>query len=90
MKIVAAKMPVAAKRRNAIRKNANAAMRLAAWQSAATTAAAAIITKIVTILGITIAIIIGMVVAIEKKQAVRKNKACFPRKEACLIFLLVV
>ena len=68
MKIVVAKMPVAAKRRNAIRKNANAAMRVAAWQSAATTAAAAIITKIVTILGITIAIIIGMVAAIEKNR----------------------
>lgn len=66
MKIVAAKMPVAAKRRNAIRKNANAAMRVAAWQSAATTAVAAVTTIIAITHGITIAIITGMVAAIEK------------------------
>lgn len=66
MKIVAAKMPVAAKRRNAIRKNANVAMRVAAWQSAATAAVVAA-TKIIDIsLGITIAIITSMVAAIEK------------------------
>lgn len=66
MKIVAAKMPVAVKRRNAIRKNANAAMRLVAWQSAATTAVAAVTTIIAITHGITIAIITGMVAAIEK------------------------
>ena len=66
MKIVAAKMPVVAKRRNAIRKNANAAMRLVAWQSAATTAVAAVTTIIAITHGITIAIITGMVAAIEK------------------------
>ena len=66
MKIVAAKMPVAAKRRNAIRKNANAAMRVVAWQSAATTAVAAVTTIIAITHGITIAIITGMVAAIEK------------------------
>lgn len=68
MKIVAAKMPVAAKRRNAIRKNANAAMRVAAWQSAATTAVAAATTIIAITHGITIAIIIGMAAAIEKNR----------------------
>lgn len=66
MKIVAVKSPVVAKREFAIRRNVNAAMRVAAWQSAATTAVAAVTTIIVTILGITIAIIIGMVAAIEK------------------------
>lgn len=66
MKIVAAKMPVAAKRRNAIRKNANAAMRVAAWQSAATTAVAVVTTIIAITHGITIAIITSMVAAIEK------------------------
>ena len=66
MKIVAAKMPVAAKRRNAIRKNANAAMRVAAWQSAATTAVAAVTTIIAITHGITIAIITGMVANNEK------------------------
>ena len=65
MKIVAAKMPVAAKRRNAIRKNANAAMRVAAWQSAAPTAVAAVTTIIAITHGITIAIT-GMAAAIEK------------------------
>lgn len=68
MKIVVAKMPVAAKRRNAIRKNANAAMRVAAWQSVATTAVAAVIPITAIIHGITIAIIIGMVAAIEKNR----------------------